>query len=834
MDPGNPLHFEVDASHEKLESTLEADTVIVSSLNQDLTHSESPFYMDTSSANSDLPQNEIKNIRREDESECILSEEIYTTLDNWLGDVDIGNDSQNVLTQQVDPSISSFRQFEPICKFHHTEAFSNEMITFQNLNGGLPHIVQPEMQSHVYNSAKDTNIKEDSFKEENPLETSTSINEEQFAHECVRQPSRSPPVVHGSGETVKFMEMSRAKSAATQSALKPSQPQSVWYATEKTVVSSKGTQSFGDIPEMPVSHQKEVTVEDPDSPGTVSSWSPAGISWSGEACQEDGKAPDMEQSLESLQPVKEDMALNKVLRKLKHTNKRQQTLIQGLQCSNKNLEKKVKELQKQAAKQDVFVDIINQLKEKVEELIEDKYRVMLEKNDTDRTLQNLHEVLTNTQKHLQESRNEKETLQLELKKIKGNYIHLQERYMTEMQQRDKTISEYMEMNRTLSKKEEVDSLKQLQGELEKATTSSLNLLKRERKTQEQEFLSLQEEFQKHEKENLEERQELKSRLEKPLTQVNHLQFISENEQAKSAKLSALKHGNENARLQQQVARSEEQSPQFETVHLKEYPREAVEADITKEAKMIRSHVFPNYSPGEEVSLSPPDVKTTSQLVSKLHRLLALVIGLLTCQDISTTNTEHFKDSEKISDVMLQKLKRFHLKKKNLDQELLKHKDRITTFRELITNEKAFQDRVIEVTGFDSDDAKNIGDVFILLGARLNMYHSLNEELDCLIPKLGGLLKSKADQCYRLTEENDKYQRHLGNLINKATSHEDMIKCADQRLEISHSQIALPRRLENRPKSLTVLVAKPRKMKLSHPCSLPCSIRLKQTEIVIKI
>lgn len=49
--------------------------------------------------------------------------------------------------------------------------------------------------------------------------------------------------------------------------------------------------------------------------------------------------------------------------------------------------------------------------------------------------------------------------------------------------------------------------------------------------------------------------------------------------------------------------------------------------------MIRSDLFPNCSPCEEENLSPPDVKGTSQLVSKLHSLLALVIGLLTCQVI---------------------------------------------------------------------------------------------------------------------------------------------------------------------------------------------------------
>ncbi|KAK2113109.1 Cancer-associated protein 1 protein [Saguinus oedipus] len=183
--------------------------------------------------------------------------------------------------------------------------------------------------------------------------------------------------------------------------------------------------------------------------------------------------------------------------------------------------------------QQVFVDVINKLKENVEELIEDKYKIILEKNDT---MQNLQEILANTQKHLQESRNEKEMLQLQFKKIKANYVCLQERYMTEMQQKNKSLSQYLEMAKALSKKEEVERLQQLKEELGKATASTLDLLKQEKETREQEFLSLQEEFQNCEKENLEERQKLKSRLEKWLAQVKDLQFISENERTKNIKL----------------------------------------------------------------------------------------------------------------------------------------------------------------------------------------------------------------------------------------------------------------------------------------------------------
>ncbi|XP_045697625.1 cancer-associated gene 1 protein isoform X1 [Phyllostomus hastatus] len=735
----DPVYFEVDDSHERLESMSEADAMNFSSLFQDSTHTNSPFHMKTSSTTAVLPQNEIKTVKRENEPKLTLSEEIYSTLDDLLGDVNNGNYSQDVLTGPIDTSISSFRQCEPICKFHQTKTFNDEMITFQNLTGDIPYTEKSEMQSHVYNYAKDNNIKEDSFKEENSVETTTSTNEDQLAPECVRQPPRSPPGIHCSRETLKFMDMSLAKNTAEDSALNPNQPESFLcnecvysdvensfykensfnqydpsanYKTEEVAVSSKGIQNSGEIPEMSVSHQKEVAVENMEGLKIVSTCSPAGIAWSGGASWEDCEIPEAEQSLENLQPLEEDMALNEVLQKLKHTNKKQQTLIQNLQCTNMYLEKKVEELLAKTNKQQVLVDIINKLKENVEALIEDKYRVMIEKSETDKTLQNLHDILTNTQKHLQESRKEKEILQIELKRIKGNYICLQERYVTEMQQKNETVSQYIEMGKALSKKEEeVERLQQLKGELENATTSALDLLKREKESREQEFLSLQEEFQKREKENLEERQELKCRLEKLVAQFKNVQFVSESERAKNTKLQQKINEvkNENAKLQQQVARSEEQNyvPKFEIAQLKEHLEDVMKSNITKDAKMIHSNLFLNYSPCEEESLNPPDVKRTFQPAFKIHNLMALMTRLLTCQ----------------------------------------------------------------VTDFDSNEAKSVNsnevrDVPTLLGAKLDKYHSLNEELNILIAKLGNLLESKEDHCTRLIEENDKYQRHLGNLINK--------------------------------------------------------------------
>ncbi|KAM5269048.1 cancer-associated gene 1 protein [Hipposideros larvatus] len=602
------------------------------------------------------------------------------------------------------------------------------------------------------------------------------------------------------------------------------------YETKEITVSSKGIQNSG---EMSSSHQTEVTVEGVESSGIASACFSEDIPSSGSASQEDCKTPATEQSLESLQPPEENMALNEVLWKLKRANKMQQTLIQNLQSSNMYLKKKVEELQMKPTRPQVFIDILNKLKETAESLIEDKYRVMLEKSDADKTLQNLHDTLTNTQKHLQKSRNEKETLQVELKRIKSNYVCLQEGFITEMQQKNTAVSQCVEMGKALSKKEEeVEKLQQLQRELEKANTSALNLLKREKQAQEQEFWSLQEEFQKRENENMEERQKLKSRLEQLVAQVENLQFISESERAKNTKLQQQINEvkNENAKLQQQVARSEEQNyvPKFEIAQLKEHLEEVMESAVTKDAKMIHSNLYLNCSPCEEESLTPPNVKRNSQLASNIHNLLALTVGLLTCQGTNNPDAEHFKESEKVSDAMLQKLKSFYHKRKNLDE---------------------------EVTDLDSNEVKNVRDVPLLLGAKLDKYHSLNEKLDFLIAKLGNLLESKEDHCNRLIEENDKYQNHLGNLINKVTAYEEIIKCADQRLKISHSQIAhleernkyleglirkprerarKPRsgRLENHPKSMMVILAsvpfssfcqlatKPRKMKHNQPCHVP--------------
>ncbi|XP_010621116.1 cancer-associated gene 1 protein isoform X3 [Fukomys damarensis] len=779
--PSVPVHLEVDVSHENLESVSELDAIHVSGLSQDLSHSDLPSCTESSPA-SFFPQNETETVKRGYEYTPTLSEDMCSTQDNVLDDTDIGSHPKNIQIQPFNTRISSLRHSEPICKFHWIEAFNDEMMC-QNPAEGFSYTERPELQSPVYTYTKDSNVTKDLLKEENSMETSISTTKDQLPLKCVTQSSRSPS--HGNEETLPLTEKLSATHSAMGSILKPSQPQNFLYKTsvsrnaedpsysensftlhglgvncktEKTEFSSKEVQISEDISEVSVSHQEEVLVEGLESPRTGSIWSPAGVSRSVEASQETCVALDLEQSSENSQPLQEDMALNEVLQILQHTNREQQMQIQDLQCSNLCLQKKNKELQMKIVKQPVSLDIISKLEKNMEELIEEKYNMKLEKSDINRKLQNLQEILAITEKHLQESRKEKETLQLQVEKVKTNYTHLQERYITEVQQKNRSVSQCIEMDRSLSEKEgEVERLQQLKGELERATTSALDLLQREKETRQQEFLALQEEFQKHEKENLKERQKLKLRNEKLITQVKNLLFVCENEKAKNIKLQLQINEvkNESTQLQEQVMRRKEQNCvlKAETAQLQEQLEEGMEPDIAK--------------------------------------------------DSTISDAEHFKESEKVRETMLQKLKSLHLKKKDFDKELLKHNDRIITFRELIASEKAFQDHFTEMTDFDADEAKNVKDVPILLGAKLDEYHNLNEELDSVIKKLGSLVESKEDHCNKLIEENDKYQRHLGSLINKVTSYEEIIKCADQRLEVSHSQIVQPRS-ENHPKSMTSL------------------------------
>ncbi|XP_076795280.1 cancer-associated gene 1 protein isoform X2 [Arvicanthis niloticus] len=781
-------------------------------------------------------ENETKNAKRGNESTHIISEDIYSSTEGGLlGDINLGNYPESVQNQPANTRVSSLRQFEPICKFHWIEAFNDET-TVQDLKGAFSYSEKPELQQQVYNDTADTSEKPDPLKEESSRESSISENRDELVHEHVRKSPRSLCLNYYRGETQRLMETPLVGSAVVDVALNISQPQSFLgkenvcrngenlsdsencldqldlraiYKAEEPDVSSKEIRNSEAISEMSDSHQEEVTEDGIDSLAITSPWSPAGF-LKGNRSQDHFLVPDGELGFERLEPLEEDMALNEALQKLRQTNKKQELQIQDLHGRNLNLENRVQELQTKVTKQHVLVDIINKLKVSIEELIDDKYNVILEKNDINKKLQDLQEASANTKKHLQESKKDKESLQLQVKKIKVHYVRLQERYIAEIQQKNRSVSQCLEIEKTLSKKdEELQRLQRHKGELEKATSSALDLLKREKEIREQEFLSFQEEFQRREKENLKERRKLKSRVEKLVAQVKSLLFTCESERAQTTALQQqveeLKL--ENLELRQQAAKREAQvcTPSFEIIQPKEQPEEVVEPDVTQDTKGTHCNLFLNCSSCKE-NLELQPMKRTSPLTSRIHSLLALTVGLLTCQDLAIPDAELCQDSRKAHDMMLQRLKHCQLKKKELDKELLKHKNRIATLKELIANEKALQDHTIEITDFDAEEVKNARDAPVLLAVKLDKYHSLNEELDFLITKLGGLLESKEDHYSRLIEENDKYRRHVGSLINKVTSYEEIIKCADQRLEISHSQIA---HLEERNRHLEDLVRMPR-------------------------
>ncbi|XP_072459854.1 cancer-associated gene 1 protein isoform X3 [Notamacropus eugenii] len=580
-------------------------------------------------------------------------------------------------------------------------------------------------------------------------------------------------------------------------------------------VNPRESQNAREAPEKSAICPKEVKTESPNRHENFLTYFTDTSTWS-EASIEDFTSQDTKHGFESLQPLEEEehVDLNDVINTLKQDNHKQQSKITELEHSNVYLENNVKELQRKVSKQQVLVEIINKLKKNVEELIEDKYMVILEKNDIENSLKNLQKVSTEIQKQLEESMSEKNALILELKKVKKDYVFLQEKHRNELELKNKSINYCLEMDKTLDKKEEIERLQRLKGELEKATSS------RE---------LLQVEFQRHEEVKMQERQELKSSLGKKFPQVKVLQSSSENERAKNAKLQQQinEMKNENAKLQQQIAKSKEQNYNWklEEAQWKQQLEEIMESNIAKkevlkikerelewkihmlarffqDMKIIHSNFFLDCPPFEEESLNSPYMKKTFKFVSKMHNLISLMMGLLTCEDTDSPDNEHWQNSENI----YEKMKCFNSKKKSLEKELLKHKERISAFRELIANEKVSQEKVFEDRDTDSEELENYTNVPDLLRTKLDQYHNLNEELNSLISKLGNLLESKEDQCNRLIEENDEYQKHLGNLINKVTSYEEIIECADQRLEMSHFQIA---HLEKRNRQLEDFIKKPK-------------------------
>ncbi|XP_007488059.2 cancer-associated gene 1 protein isoform X12 [Monodelphis domestica] len=844
--PTEAEYFEEDTSNDQLEIPSEADATNIHTISEDLTHSDSHLCEESSSITSDLLQDKIHKIQREKEPTFTIYKD-YATLDNFKHDNSLKDHLETVLISPDNTKSIIHGGFDSICKFHKTEDLNNEGKLLRNDDDQLSSTGQPAPQNQFCGST--SSIKQEKNLEQNDTVT-IFIKKEVYTEQTLVNAPKSPhlTIYDEFEEPLPISEESLFDSIIKDTSINLKKTSSFLF--EKNVCTEVGesylkegfdqtaihtaqvidaehyielTNNLGDTSILhlpcPLDKNKELVqdliqsnrcdpknrmsnilcqlldgendsyhfevrrifvnpkeskdaVEGPEKSNIcpkkvkeesenhnenfltyftdTSSWSEASI--------EDFNTQDAKQGFESLTPlVEEHIDFNDVINTLKQDNHKQQNKILELECSNLYLENNVKELQMKISKQEVFVDIINKLKENVEELIEDKYKVILEKKDIENSLKNLQKASAEIKKQLEESILEKNTLILELKSMKTDYVLLQEQHKNELELKNKSLSYCLEMDKILNKKEEeIGKLQNLRGELE-TVTSALEIL--------------QTEFQRHEEVKIQERQELKSSLGKLVAQVKVLQSNSENERAKNAKLQQQinKVKNENAKLLQQVERSEEQNYNWklETAQWKQQLEEIIESDTTK--------------------------------------------------DTDNPDTEHLYTRKNVYD----KMKYFNLKKKSLEKELLKHKERISAFRELIANEKASQEEVFEDKVNDLEELENYSEMPGLLGNKLDRYHNLNEELNSLIGKLTNLLEYKEDQCNKLMEENDEYQKHLGSLINKilslppsllsplpemVTSYEEIIECADQRLEISHSQIA---HLEKKNRQLEDIIKKPK-------------------------
>ncbi|XP_074127179.1 cancer-associated gene 1 protein isoform X9 [Sminthopsis crassicaudata] len=758
----------------------------------------------------------------------------FDSLEDHLQTVLITPDNTNTITQGG---------YESVCKYHRTEALSNESEPrFQNDCEQLPQGQYCGYASHS-SIKKEKNpeqndmltffIKKDVYTEEtlvnSPNNTLLKVYDEFSVPLPITEDSLFDNIIKDTSinlkKTSSYLYEKNMCSEVGESLLKEGFDQTAIHKA-KIYVNPRESQNSKEAPEKSNTCPKEVGVESPSRHENFLTYFTDTSTWS-EASIEDFNPQDPKFAFETLQSLDEEhIDLNDVINTLKQDNHKQQSKITELESSNFYLENNVKELQLKISKQQVFVDIINKLKENIEELIEDKYRVILEKNDIENSLRNLQKASTEIQKQLEESMLEKNTLISELKKIKTDFLLLQEKYKNELELKNKSINYCLEMEKALNKKEEEMGRLQNLREVEKAT-SPLELL--------------QGEFQKQEEIKIQERN-----FGQLVAQVKILQSRTENERAKNTKLQQQTNEvkSENAKLKQQIARNEEQNYNWklETAQWKQQVEEIMESDIAKKEvlkkrerelewkihmlgrflqhmKIMHSNLFLDCPSFEEDSLNSPHMRKTSQFISKMHNLMALMVGLLTYEDTDNPDNENFQDCENV----YEKMKCFNFKKKNLEEELLKHKERISTFRELIDNEKVSQEKVFEDRNNDSGEVENYTNVPDLLDTKLDQYHNLNEELNSQISKLGNLLESKEDQSNKIIEESDEYQKHLGKLINKdkdssrehgwideppaqVTSYEEIIECADQRLEMSHFQIV---HLEKRNRQLEDLIKKPK-------------------------
>ncbi|XP_053100379.1 cancer-associated gene 1 protein [Hemicordylus capensis] len=541
---------------------------------------------------------------------------------------------------------------------------------------------------------------------------------------------------------------------------------------------------------------------------------------------------------EKLLLQKGDADFNKVIQELEWDQKKQQTQIMDLYYDNVSLKTKIKELELDILEQHNFINVIKDLKRYIADLTEAKNKATEEKEEAERCLKSMQDALARASNHLLDFGAEKSALMLQLEKLDADHNILQEKHKAEVEQKNKYMNQCAELDCMLKRKEqEIQELNHLKKKLEQevnGTISALHRMNKEKEDTEKHFVSLQEELQRQKDERLAEREKLDYRYNKLIAQVKVLQVECENEQAETEKMQqqicAFKM--ESSELQQQIAKDKEQNRclqlesarwkeqydqirgsrtvedhmQYQMIQLLRYKIGSQQEELRKKEEIIEWHMHilgrffldmksmhsdlsTRSFHSEDDHSNSPYVQKASHLLSKVRSLLALTDGLLTCQDTDNqTLAEHYKKNETVIGVK-RKMKSLLLKNKRLEKELQKHKEDITAIKKLILHETFSEDHSGEATEVSQEEPDNGTNLLDLLKTKLGEYHKQSDELHGVIKELEHNLVSKEEACKKVTEENDKLQKNLGSLMCKVTSYEEIIECADQKLELANSQIS---------------------------------------------
>lgn len=260
-----------------------------------------------------------------------------------------------------------------------------------------------------------------------------------------------------------------------------------------------------------------------------------------------------------------DMDFNKAIQQLEKDQRKHQTQIMDLYYDNVSLETKIKELEVDILRQHAFNDAIDKLKKNIADLTEANNKVTKEKNEAERCLKTMQDVLDSTKGHLHDFGVERSTLMLQLEKLSADFSTLQEKYQAQVEQKEKYMNQCAELSGILhTKEQEIKELSCLKDKLELefgAATSALHKMREEMDATAKDLLSSQTELQRQKDERVAEKEELACKYKKLVAQIKILQEESENEQTETEKMQQqiCVFKMENSELLQQITQEKDQN-----------------------------------------------------------------------------------------------------------------------------------------------------------------------------------------------------------------------------------------------------------------------------------